>query len=223
MDKVRVRNVESKASKGKPPSTKLPARWRAASLLSIILLCVAALCAILINGAAEVESPKAESPEVEPTEPVRATQLPRAAGSGQLVAAQPSPEALARRFLDALAKRDLDGIRELRITGTEFCQYVWPELPSSRVPNIKCDWVWDQATLKSEGGLYKLLPRHAGKRYELVSVRFLKGIDRHQSYKVLKEAQLVVKDERGVEQELRLFGSMLERNGQFKLFSFVID
>ena len=207
MDKVRVRNVERRASK-----------WRAASLLSIILMCVAALCAVLINGAAEVESPKAESPE-----PVRAIQPPRAAVPARLVAAQPSPEALARRFLDALAKRDPEGMRELRITRTEFCQHVWPELPSSRIPNVTCDWAWSQATLKSEGGLYKLLPQHAGKRYELVSVRFLKGVDSYPIFKVLKEAQLVVKDERGVERELRLFGSMLEMNGQFKLFSFVID
>ncbi len=99
-------------------------------------------------------------------------------------------------------------MRELRITKTEFCQDAWPELPSSRVPNVTCDWVWSQ---------------HAGKSYELVSVRFLKGVERYPSYKVLKETQLVVKDEGGRQQEVRLFGSMLEMNGQFKLFSFVMD
>jgi hypothetical protein len=212
MDKVRIRNVKSESLKGKPLSTKWPAKWRAVSLLSIILLCVAALCAILINGAAKVESP----------ETVRATQPPPA-GPRQLLAAQPSPEALARRFLDALAKEDLGAMRELRITREEFCQYIWPELPSSRIPNVTCDWAWSQATLKSEGGLYKLLPPHKGKRYELVSVQFLKGVDKYPSYKVLKETQLVVKDEHGQQKEVRLFGSMLEMNGQFKLFSFVID
>ena len=47
-----------------------------------------------------------------------------------------------------------------------------------------------------------------------------KGTD---SYKVHKEAHLVVKDEKGEQQEVRLFGSVLEMGGQFKLFSFVVD
>ena len=140
-----------------------------------------------------------------------------------MIYAQSSPEALARQFLKAVAAKDLTKLRQMRITKDEFCQSVWPELPSSRIQNLSCDFAWDQATLRSEGGLYDLLPRHGGKRYELVSVRFPKGVDTYPSYKILKEPQLVVKDESGRQEEVRLFGSMLEMNGQFKLFSFVMD
>jgi hypothetical protein len=34
---------------------------------------------------------------------------------------------------------------------------------------------------------------------------------------------LVVRDEAGAERRLRLYGSTLERDGRFKVFSFVVD
>ncbi len=114
-------------------------------------------------------------------------------------------------------------MKRLRVTKEEFCQYVWPDLPASRLPNVTCDFAWQQATLTSLGGLSKTLPKHKGKRYKLVSLRFEKGTDSYPNYKVHKDTRLTVKDETGVEQEIKLFGSMLEMDGQFKLFSFVID
>jgi hypothetical protein len=54
-------------------------------------------------------------------------------------------------------------------------------------------------------------------------MQFAKGTDAYKTYKVHKEAHLIVKGEKGVQQEVRLFGSVLEMSGQFKLFSFVID
>ena len=68
-----------------------------------------------------------------------------------------------------------------------------------------------------------MLTRHRGKRYDLVSLRFAKGTDSYQNYKVHNETHLVVKDKNGAQQEVRLFGSMLEVDGRFKLFSFVVD
>jgi len=190
-----------------------PAKWRAAFLLTALLGCAmfAAGCASVISS------------EQEPAAPVRAAQPAPQPTPRVLINAQSSPEAVARHFLKALAARDLTTMRSLRITKDEFCQLIFPQLPSSKIPNLSCDFAWDQATLKSEGGLYDLLPRYAGKRYEMISLRFAKGTDSYHGYKVHKETHLIVKDERGEKRELRLFGSMLELDGQFKLFSFVID
>jgi len=100
---------------------------------------------------------------------------------------------------------------------------VWPDLPASRLPNVSCDFAWDQATLNSLSGLVEMLRDHEGRKYELVSLRFAKGTEAYPSYKVHKETWLRVRDETGAESELRLFGSMLEMDGNFKLFSFVVD
>ncbi|HEX5732580.1 MAG TPA: hypothetical protein VF131_07070 [Blastocatellia bacterium] len=185
---------------------------RRAAFKLTALLC----CALFASGCASVNSSE-QAPAAQPA-PRMMQAAPRA-----LIYAHSSPEALTRQFLKALAAKDLTTLKQMRITKDEFCQSVWPELPSSRIQNLSCDFAWDQATLRSDGGLYDLLPRHGGKRYELISVTFPKGVDRYSGYKILKEPQLVVKDESGHQQEVRLFGSMLEMSGQFKLFSFVTD
>lgn len=144
-------------------------------------------------------------------------------GTRVLENAQASPEELSRVFLRALAGRDLAVIKSLRLTKEEFCQYIFPELPSSKVPNLTCDFAWEQATLRSLSGLDKMYTRHQGRKYELVSVRFEKGTESYTSYRVYKETHLTVRDETGAQAEIRLFGSMLEMDGKYKLFSFVSD
>jgi hypothetical protein len=177
-----------------------------------------ALLLLFISGCSNGDAPA----KTKRAEKVAAT-APAAFGSRRLVNAHPSAEELARALLTALALRDGDKVKGLRLTREEFCRYIFPELPSSRLPNVTCDFVWDQATMKSLGGFIKMWPRHEGRRYELVSVRFKEGTDSYPTYKVHKETHLLVRDYTGREQELRLFGSMLEMDGQFKLFSFVID
>lgn len=139
-----------------------------------------------------------------------------------LANAESSPEALTSRFLDALAADDLEAIKRLRISKEEFCGYVFPELPASKLNNVTCDFVWSQATLKSMSGMTRMLDKNKGKRLELVSVKFA-ATERHETYRVLKDPVVSVRDETGAVQELRLFGSMLEMDGQYKLFSFVVD
>jgi hypothetical protein len=144
-------------------------------------------------------------------------------GPRPLINSRSNPEALTERFLELLAAEDRVGVRSLRLTQQEFCMHVWPELPSSRVPNVTCEFAWNQATLNSNAGFNQIWPAHKGKRYKLVSLKFSKGIDVYSTYRVHKDPELLVKDEKGIERRMKLFGSMLEMDGQFKLFSFVID
>lgn len=139
-----------------------------------------------------------------------------------LTNAETSPDALARKFLSCLAADDLEAMKALRVSKDEFCRYVFPELPASKMNNVTCDFVWDQATLTSMAGMKHMLDANAKRRYELVSVRF-QGTERHQTYNVLQKPVVTVRDETGTESEMRLFGSMLEMDGQYKLFSFVGD
>jgi hypothetical protein len=139
-----------------------------------------------------------------------------------LAGAESSPEALARLFLDDLARDDVEAMKRLRVSKEEFCAYVFPELPASRTPIVTCDWVWDQATLKCMAEMAHVLKGHRGRRYELVSLRFA-ATEQYASYRVLKSPVVTVRDETGATAEVRLFGSMLELDGQYKLFSFVVD
>ncbi|HQR39347.1 MAG TPA: hypothetical protein PLF26_13220 [Blastocatellia bacterium] len=139
-----------------------------------------------------------------------------------LVNAQASPDDLARRFLDCLARHDVESMKALRITKDEFCRYVFPELPASRTPNVSCDWVWDQATLKSMAGMTRMLDDNGSANYEFVSMS-VASTERHETYAVLKNPVVTVRDATGSTRDVRLFGSVLELDGQYKLFSFVVD
>jgi hypothetical protein len=185
----------------------------AVSLLSSFKLWAMIVCLLLASACAHEGDPQKAIPpaSVAPT-PVTVRHLANAASS---------PEELARGFLRALAVADVSTLKALRLTKAEFCDHVFPELPSSKVPNLSCDFAWDQATLRSDGGLYDLLSSYGGKRYELVSLRFAGGTEPYKTYRVIKDARLVVRDEKGEEKEVKLFGSMLEMDGRYKLFSFV--
>jgi uncharacterized protein YrzB (UPF0473 family) len=57
----------------------------------------------------------------------------------------------------------------------------------------------------------------------LKDTRFASGTEPFDSYVVHKETVLTLVDEDGVEHTERLFGSILEIDGQFKIYSFVRD
>lgn len=229
MDKLGARKLKAKNTRKRAASPGWRTGLQAATLFIVILLCVAAVCLAVLNsgaktGSAPVVTDGGSAPAPAPKFDVDPF-LPRSQEARRpctLTNASSSAEGLARRVLAALARGDEQSIKVLRISKKEFCQCVWPELPSSRLPNVSCDWAWDQATLNSLSGLSEMMPTHSGKRYELVSLRF-EGADSYQTYRVHNKTRLIVRDTNGSEKEIRVCGSMLEMNGQFKLFSFVID
>lgn len=139
------------------------------------------------------------------------------------VSSEASPDLLAARVLDGLAAADVPALSALVVTKDEFCSLVFPELPSSKVPNVTCDFVWDLADASSTAGLREVLSRHRGERYELVAVTFEKGSVKYPSFTVHKDPVVTIKDGSGQEKRLRLFGDVLEREGRFKLFGFMVD
>ena len=137
--------------------------------------------------------------------------------------AAPSAEAAAAAVLDALERRDRDRLRSLAIAEQEFRERVWPRLPASRPErNLPFSYVWGDLRQKSEGRLAATLARHGGRSYELAGVTFA-GVTDYGTYRVHREATLHVRDGTGAAQDLRLFGSMIEQDGRWKVFSYVAE
>ena len=135
-----------------------------------------------------------------------------------------SPEALSRAVLAALADHDGDRLASLALSELEFRTVVWPELPSSRPERgLPFDYVWGDLHQKSTNALRRLVARHGGERYDLAGVAFAGETTPYDTYRVHRETVLDVRDEAGEEVTLSLFGSILERDGDFKLFSYVVD
>ena len=135
-----------------------------------------------------------------------------------------SDEALARAVLDALARKDGEGLLRLSVTREEFEELVWPTLPVSRPEvGMPIAYVWNDHSTKSRAHLAHTLATFGGQRFEVVRVEFGGGTTQHGTCTISREARLVVLDDEGREQTLRLFGSIIRQNGRSKIFSYIVD
>jgi hypothetical protein len=140
-----------------------------------------------------------------------------------LVHSHQSPSALASAVLEALARQDRGALQELALTETEFRDHVWPELPASRPErNLPFSYVWGDLRQKSAQSLGAVMAREGGRRYELIDIRF-SGITDYRTYRVHREAMFRVRDSDGKEEDVRVCGSMIEQNGAWKVFSYVVE
>jgi hypothetical protein len=136
----------------------------------------------------------------------------------------PTPDALAAAVISALERRDATALRGLALNEPEFREHVWPELPASRPErNLPFSYVWGDLHQKSEADLGQTLAKHGGRRYTLVAVTFRGEPARYPTYTVYRETVLKVRDDRGAEADLRLFGSSIEKDRTWKVFSYVVD
>ena len=135
-----------------------------------------------------------------------------------------SPEAVAEAVLAALAEEDGPLLLALALSEMEFRTVVWPELPSSRPERgLPFEYAWGDLHQKSTNELRRLLARAGGTRYELLDVSFDGESTPYETFTVHRDSRLRVRDAAGAERELRLFGSVLQRGGEYKLFSYVAD
>ena len=144
--------------------------------------------------------------------------------SPQLAQTFDSAEAAARAVLEALAARDIGTLAHLAVTEHEFREIIWPELPSSRPEiNLPVAYAWGTLAQNSQGSLASTLAAHGGRRYTLVTLRVTGRSTRYDTFTVHRDVALDVTDDAGVRRQVRVFGSLLERNGRWKVFSFVTD
>jgi hypothetical protein len=150
------------------------------------------------------------------------------AGAGcrqPLQQARPSVETLAQDVLTSLENRDTDRLRALALDETEFREVIWPELPAARPErNLTADYVWGEQRIKSEAGLQGVLSEHGGHALRLVRVEFRGETTQQRTFLVRRNPVVVIRDaSTGGEQTVKLFGSIVERDGGFKIFSYNVD
>jgi hypothetical protein len=148
-------------------------------------------------------------------------------GTGDEVSLEPtfdSPEALARAFLRALEREDGAALNTFALTEEQFRHYVWPQLPSSRPErNVSFEFGWGDLHQKSHNALLHTFSKYKGFPFEFLEIRFEDGVTDYETYLVHRDAQVKVRRSDGAEVWLDLFGSVMEHNGRYKLFSYVTD
>jgi hypothetical protein len=135
-----------------------------------------------------------------------------------------SPEAVASAVITGMAAGNLGELKHLAVTEVEFRELVWPMLPASRPErNLPMEYVWGDLAAKSDANLRARLAGWQDRGFVLVSLSFKGGTEDYGTFKVHRETVLVLRDRDGREQNGRLFGSIIEHKGRFKVFSYVVD
>jgi hypothetical protein len=142
----------------------------------------------------------------------------------QMVNAAPSLEDLGKQVLAAVEKNNFNALDSMRLTEQEYRAYIWPALPVSKIKQWQkqYQYVWGDVDTKSKYGLQLMLGKHGGQKFDFVRIRFAENTEKYHDCTVHKDAWLTLKDRSGAEKELKLFGSVVESSGRYKVMSFNI-
>jgi hypothetical protein len=136
-----------------------------------------------------------------------------------------SVENLGQKMLEALYRKDIKSLDALAITEEEYRMYLWPHSPVYGIKEWQdhYDFVWKQHQTRSTYSLRQTLSKYGGKKFSLVRVLFSGETTDHSIYHAHRDTRLIVINDEGKEMELKLFGSIMEMDGQFKIISYKIS
>jgi hypothetical protein len=136
-----------------------------------------------------------------------------------------TPEALAKGFLEALQSKDVEALKQFGLNEDEFRHHVWPELPVAKLDKpLPFEYGWSDLNQKSMNSLSRTYAAYGGRKLTFIRLEFEDETTDYETFKVHRDARVVVFDEeRNEEMRLDLFGSIMEKNGRYKLFSYVTD
>ncbi len=134
----------------------------------------------------------------------------------------PTAEAAAREALARLQAEDREGLLALAMGETEFRNVVYPRLPASRPErNTSAGFIWGQHEMRHLDDFDRTFRRFRGQQWELVELDFTGETTDYGEFRVHRGSRLTVRSPDGTERTVRLFGSMLERDGEFRIYSFI--
>lgn len=142
----------------------------------------------------------------------------------RLVGGAASRDALVRRFVRAVAAADTADLRRMAVRGREFADLYYPESPYSHPPyHQPPSFAWRLIQDPSTAGLTKLLRRLGGKPMTFVAERCDPQVVRQGRVTRYAGCIVTVVTASGDTATKRYFGSIIERDHQFKFLSYTND
>jgi hypothetical protein len=136
-----------------------------------------------------------------------------------------SPAAVAQAVVQALELEDLRTLEQLAVNEHEFQNIVWPRQPGARPErNLPWTYAWRDLAAKSRAQLRTRLnewPRQ--RRWVVERITFDGETTDYQTYRVMRKSRVTLRDASGRRVVARLFGSIIEQRGRYKVFSYVAD
>lgn len=142
----------------------------------------------------------------------------------KLVGGGSSRGELVRQFIAAVAGADTVTLREMVLTPREFSDLVYPESPYVRPPYRQAPGlVWSQIESSGTTGLTRLLRRLGGQPMRYLAHTCSGAPDSYGSNRIWKGCVVRITRTAGQTASVRLFGSIVERGGQFKFVNYAND
>jgi hypothetical protein len=135
--------------------------------------------------------------------------------------ASPSRDALVTRFMTAVAAADSSALRDMALNAREFVDLVYPEGPNTKPP-YKEDpaLVWRTIQNPSQSGFIRLIRRQGEIPTKLVDYRCTGATEKQGKNTLISGCVLRLIDRKGETTSHRYFGSIIERDGTYKIVSY---
>jgi hypothetical protein len=136
-----------------------------------------------------------------------------------------SPRAVAEAVVAALDAGDVQALERLSVNEQEFRQVVWPRQPAARPErNIPWEYAWRSLAARSRHQLRGRLSEWAhAQRFTVVGVTFAGETTDYGAYRVHRQSVVTLRDTAGRVETTRVFGSLIEQGGRYRVFSYVVE
>jgi hypothetical protein len=132
-----------------------------------------------------------------------------------------SRDQLVQRFLRAMQDGDTLSLEKMQIDSAEFAWIYFPGSPYSAAPyELPPDYVWFHTRAESGKGLQRARRAMQGKRITFHGYSCNEEAERYGEALIWTGCQLRWTDADGKAWDFRMFGSIMEHRGQFKLVSY---
>ena len=132
-----------------------------------------------------------------------------------------SPDQLGLAVVDALNRKDIAHLNRLRVQREAFMDWIWPAFPASRPPsNFPGDFAWSNMNKKCNVGMKKWIARYGGHDLKFVGIRFDRPSEPYDGFQLLRGTVLTLENATGEKQDLEILGSVVAKNGRYKLLSY---
>jgi hypothetical protein len=140
----------------------------------------------------------------------------------ELAGGEATADALARRWLAALAAGDTAALRQMHVSRAEFAWLYWRDSHLSKPPyEMPPGLLWFSVEGESNAGIKRALAAYAGKRLAFESMAC--GNERVEGRIRIHQGCDVTFRVDGKAETRRLFGNLLERGAQVKFLSYASD
>ena len=128
-----------------------------------------------------------------------------------------SPGQLGLAVVDALNNKDIEKLNRLRVQREAYLDWIWPAFPANNFPS---DFAWSNLNKKCNVGMKKWIARYGGHNLKFVDIRFDRPTESYDGFQLLRGTVLTLQNAAGENRELKILGSVVVKNGRYKLLSY---